>query len=746
MKKFIKLLLFIFLFSIYILDVNANSYNATVIDKDGVYLRTGAGTNYSYKTVYSYNKTFTLVSNKLTNVGDSNCSKGWVETYYNGNSGYYVCSNCIKIVEVEESSGGIDSDYSFNGDYYTTKSWTTRINENYATVRKSDSISSASVDIIYLGTDVKVLSGPTNKSSSCSTGWYKISYYNNKTGYVCARLVDEYSKITKTDSEYAKTLKEAGFPDSYIPYLTYLHSIHPNWIFKAEKSSKKFDTVVDKETGKNYTQSTYSVYRLNNTLKENPNWYTASSSMTAFYIDPRNYLNEKNIFAFLLQSYDEKNHTRSVLEKLFSGTYLVNGDEDYIGYFLEAAEEYGISPVLLAARVKQEGGTNENYDAVSGKSTLTYDGKSLMGYYNYYNIGAYQDSKTKSAVTRGLAVAAGIVDNYYGTPWDTREKAIKYGARFITNSYISVGQDTLYYQKFNTKDSAKYSSYTNQYMTNIIAPASESLSMYYAYLNANLLDTAWTFAIPVYTDTPDSYTSHPPVGNTNNNLSSLNVNDTLVNGFDSDILTYDYYVSSDVSEIKISGTSESNTSTISGTGTIKLTSDETKIEIKVTSEVGTVKTYNLNIIKEKSTEKNIKVSEIINNMDFKLSNGYLTNIAVLTSSGTLKNSINKLYPSAKVTITDKNKVSKEDNLATGDIITIESGSDKASYTIVIKGDVNGDGKINSIDLLRVQKHILKYTTLYNEYKDASDVSYDGEINSLDLLRVQKHILGYTKIK
>ena len=748
MKKNIKLLIFIFIFSFYILDVNANSYTATVTDKDGVYIRTGPGTNYSYKTLISYKKTIQLVSNKLYNTGDSNCSKGWVEAYYNGKSGYYVCSNCIKITETEEATGGINSDYkiSSDGNYYTTKSWSTRINENYATVRTSASINASSIEVIYLGTDVKILSGPTNKSSSCTTGWYKISYYNNKTGYVCARLVDDYSKITKTDTEYAKKLKAEGFPDSYIPYLSYLHSLHPNWNFKAEKSTKKFNTVVDKETGKNYTQSTYAVYRLNNTLKENPNWYTASSAMTAFYIDPRNYLNEKNIFAFLLQSYDKKNHTRSVLETLFSGTYLANGDEDYIKYFLEAAETYKISPVLLAARVKQEGGTNENYDGVSGKSNLTYNGKSLKGYYNYYNIGAYQDSVTKSAVTRGLAVAAGIVDNYDGTPWNTREKAIKYGAQFITKRYVGGGQDTLYYQKFNTKDSASSTAYTNQYMTNIIAPASESLSIYYAYQNANLLDVGWTFSIPVYTNTPDEYTSHPPVGNTNNDLSSLKINNTLVNGFDSDVLTYDYYVTDDTKEVVITATAKSNKSTIKGTGTIKLEKDETTVNITVTSEVGTTKTYNVTIIKKKTTDKDIKVSEIINNMDFKLSNGYLTNIAVLTTAGDIKNTINKSYPSAKVTITDNKNNSKEDNLATGDIITIVSGTDKQSYTIVIKGDINGDGKINSIDLLRVQKHILKYSTLKNEYKDAADVSYDDKINSLDLLRVQKHILGYIKIK
>ena len=68
-------------------------------------------------------------------------------------------------------------------------------------------------------------------------------------------------------------------------------------------------------------------------------------------------------------------------------------------------------------------------------------------FYNFYNIGAYQDNYTSSAVTRGIAVAAGLVDSYEGTPWDTREKAIVYGGKFIATAYINNNQNTLYYQK-----------------------------------------------------------------------------------------------------------------------------------------------------------------------------------------------------------------------------------------------------------------------------------------------------------
>ena len=68
------------------------------------------------------------------------------------------------------------------------------------------------------------------------------------------------------------------------------------------------------------------------------------------------------------------------------------------------------------------------------------------------------------------------------------------------------------------------------------------------------------------------------------------------------------------------------------------------------------------------------------------------------------------------------------------------------YTLVLYGDVNGDGKISLVDLLRVQKHLLNTSRLSGAYKTAADVSKDGSLTILDLLRVQKHLLGTTKIK
>ena len=68
-----------------------------------------------------------------------------------------------------------------------------------------------------------------------------------------------------------------------------------------------------------------------------------------------------------------------------------------------------------------------------------------------------------------------------------------------------------------------------------------------------------------------------------------------------------------------------------------------------------------------------------------------------------------------------------------------------SYTIVIKGDVTGDGAIDISDLAAVKQHLLHINTLVGSYLTAGYVNSDGAISISDLLAVQKHILGITTI-
>ena len=778
---------------LFINNVSAVTYTATVTDKDGINVRSGAGTNYSISGSLNYNAKITLVSN--TKKSGKGCSGGWYQVNYGGSSSRYICSEFVKVTSSGESATITKEEY------YTIKNWVSRINENSTNIRTGAGTSYKVQDTVYLGTEVEVID--TLKD------WYKVKYYNNKTGYVYKPLVSFYDEIVAKDTAYEATLKKAGFPESYYPYLTYLHKKHPNWKFTAVNTNKYFDTAVDKEVGKNYIQSTIPTYRKSNTLREAPNWYTASKGVVAFYLDPRNYLNEKNIYVFESLSYDEANHTKDILSQIFKGSYL--NTDTYINYYLSAGKTYNISPVHLAARTKQEGGTNSSYDGVSGKVSTTWDSytgyvcssyvklnsnnktgyisggvnlrksnttssdilaflrknqaftlssttkytgtgcpagwykvnvkRTLTGYYNYYNIGAYGSNP----VVRGLAVAAGYIGELDGTPWNTREKAIKYGAKFIAENYTSSGQDTLYFQKFNTGPSGNYN---NQFMTNVTAPASEAISTYDSYNEIGITSKGLSFKIPVYKNMPSNATTLPPLGNTNNDLSTITIDGTKISGFDRDVLTYVKYISDKTTKVTVKATPSASTSKVEGTGTINTPNNETTVNIKVTSEVGTSKTYKITLVKVKSEDdgKILSPDEIINKIDVKYSNAYLSGIKNQTSTNTLTNMVQNKEPSAKVEITTKNGVKKTGNIVTGDILIITSNNITKKITISIKGDTNGDGKINSKDLLLTQKEALKKGSLKGAYLEAANVNYDSKVNSKDLLLIQKAALHKITLK
>ena len=63
------------------------------------------------------------------------------------------------------------------------------------------------------------------------------------------------------------------------------------------------------------------------------------------------------------------------------------------------------------------------------------------------------------------------------------------------------------------------------------------------------------------------------------------------------------------------------------------------------------------------------------------------------------------------------------------------------YTVVKMGDAQGDGNINSGDLLKIKKYLLGDSTLGGAYYEASDTNFDNNINSGDLLKIKKYLLG-----
>ena len=72
----------------------------------------------------------------------------------------------------------------------------------------------------------------------------------------------------------------------------------------------------------------------------------------------------------------------------------------------------------------------------------------------------------ESSIKNGLEYASNTTMGKYLLPWNDPAKAIKGGAIWIARNYIAVGQDTLYFQKYDVVNNGT-ELYNHQYMQNI---------------------------------------------------------------------------------------------------------------------------------------------------------------------------------------------------------------------------------------------------------------------------------------
>ena len=634
----------------------------------------------------------------------------------------------------------------------------------YRDLNRTDKINNGGLSC---NTEVEVLdknAGPDGKGT-CPTSLYKVKY-GNVTGYVCGKYIgssDSNIDLDTTDlKEYRANLKKSGFPESYLDDLAKLHALYPKWKFIPFNTNLDFNYIVNlehKSSGRSLIEDYYgnldglkstaswSYNYFTNVFSTNftgggSNWYAASTSTIAYYMDPRNFFNERNIFMFEDLSYNPSFHTKEGIENMLKGTFMSgktasSDGKTYADAFLEAANTYHISPYVLISRVIQEVGA-------SGSTIVSGTVSGYEGYYNFYNIGATADGGDKyQTIINGLIYAK-------NQGWNSPYKAVVGGASFLSNNYVNVGQKTEYLQKW---DLIGPSYADHQYMQNIQAPYSQSYKTYNGYNSTSLLNSDFVFYIPIFNNMPDK-TTFPNTGNPNNYLSSLTVNKTRLFSSPTNDTNFSIEVESDVSSVTVDATKVYSGATISGLGTVALNSEKTNINLTVTAANGDTRKYTINVTRKKAPEPdptpdptpdpgdNTKVTtkEVLDKAGIKYKDNYLYGF---TLGKDIKDTISKLKSTnLEITITS----SKESGLiASGDKIKIKTNSEEKEYIVIIYGDVNGDGKISSADYIKIKNHIMETNKLTNLEKEYADANKDGKISSADYIAIKNHIMEVSKI-
>ena len=273
-----------------------------------------------------------------------------------------------------------------------------------------------------------------------------------------------------------------------------LTSQHPNWEFEVLYTGIDFYTAVQGEyeyDNKRANLVDTSVYK-GDWIAPNPyvsgNWSSASYNGIAYFMDPRNFLNDVDVFQFVdLADYANSGATLDSIQYQVNGTFLNNFAEDV----RISCEHQNVNPYYIIARLFQEQGRY-------GSDTIYMDGGDGKIYFNPFNIGAQVGNDVATALARAKAEG-----------WDSMQKGIEGGIKFIKEGYLDAKQNTLYLNKFDVNPNSPGGFYTHQYMQNLSAAYSEARIFRGAYVDTGTLDNKIKFIIPVYENMPATPAERP---------------------------------------------------------------------------------------------------------------------------------------------------------------------------------------------------------------------------------------------
>lgn len=287
-------------------------------------------------------------------------------------------------------------------------------------------------------------------------------------------------------------LNENKYP-GYKELIDKLKKNHPNWTFTLLYTRLDWNEVI-----KNEGHSDYRISPLNlipdssdypddwrcdidkDKRYDNGTWVCASDKAIENKMDPRNILNEENIFQFLELKYTEGAQTINGIMYLTEGSFLEG--ESIAKALIEAGKNANVDPYFITSRLIQEQGR---------------DGTTLSRGYEYNGIIVYNPFNINATGNSSSEIIENAAKYAYEQGWNSIEKALIGGVDFVKNGYIDVGQNTLYLQKFDVIN-IDGELYTNQYMQNLLAPESEAINMRAIYNASQTIDSNLNFIIPVY--------------------------------------------------------------------------------------------------------------------------------------------------------------------------------------------------------------------------------------------------------
>ncbi len=122
----------------------------------------------------------------------------------------------------------------------------------------------------------------------------------------------------------------------------------------------------------------------------------------------------------------------------------------------------------------------------------------------------------------------------------------------------------------------------------------------------------------------------------------------------------------------------------------------------------------------------------ITDAGYKINGDYIYGIEANTSIDLLKEKIKDIDIAIN---------SSGDLVGTGSVLTLTKDDETYNKTIIISGDVDGDGKIGATDYVAIKNHIMEVTILKDVNKIAADMNSNGQVDAGDYIAIKNYIMN-----
>lgn len=437
---------------------------------------------------------------------------------------------------------------------------------------------------------------------------------------------------------------------------------------------------------------------------------------------------------------------KSMIDDYRSGTYTkaINSSNPYYNYFqyLSHRSKTNFTAEQLDAFVAyQTAGNTSSKMYQQGKNFLSTQNRWGVNALLMYGVAANESAWGTSQIAKdknNLFGHGAVDDNpYWGANgYESPAKSIEYhGEYFVSKGYLNIADWRYYGANTGDKQSGlnvKYAS--DPYWGEKAAAQGYYLENYYGNKNIDYGKKTIGIVNGTINIRKEASTSSPALYNTGQGTSG-------------DLLDYPIIILETVTGSNVNG----NNQWYKIQTDIPLVSDRSvvssKSEYSFTRDYAYIHSSNVKIVHEGNENENHPnqlptIQKINQSLGLTITENYATGFKVGESISDFISRVKKVNDECFVSVKNKTGVLvSSGKVSTGYTYTIKGSDGIQTFTIVIKGDVNGDGQIYATDYVFVKNHIMGKTKLNGAFLKAADIDKNGKIYATDYVFIKNYIMG-----